>query len=597
MKGRKIIEAVGKVLGKSLDEVREIKIDFANHENNDTIDLFLAKYPWIEKYYNTMLGVPIAFGVHPAGMLGSPVDLSEHIGFAWSKTKKSYYCQGDMKAVDSLNYVKYDVLGLKNVGVIADTYRYLGIDYQWSEDLDWNDKDVYEDITKSGNIGVFQFEGDYAHKMLSEFDPKSVSDITLVTACIRPSGESYRDKVMKHEKHSNPSKAIDKLLEDSLGYLVYQEQQIAFLQELCGFTGGQADETRRAIGKKDEEKMRILLPQIEQGYIDTSDRTEEDARKEIQEYLQVFIDSASYSFGYNHATAYSMVGYQCAYLRYHHPVEFITALLNNADDLSDIESATQLARVKGIEIKNPKFGVSSSEYRFEDGVIYKGIKSVLNVSEQSAIDLLSISTENKIESFYELLRASEGYPSINKTKIASLIKIDFFDMFGLAKTLEKKREIFEKYFGKKIIKKEGINRVVNKIARKFVEDKTEGWKETAKQFRFVSEDFLPELFKYLPEADYTDQEKAINQLTYLRYLQDGKLKSKTIGYIRWKSKKQSNNFNVMFTDGTNAWVKIQSDEDIEIARGQYIIIESMIKSKRDNIILSYKLIEGVKYDI
>lgn len=107
-------------------------------------------------------------------------------------------------------------------------------------------------------IGIFQFEGEFAFQMLRQYEPHSIFDMSLVTAALRPSGASYRDDLMQHKPHKNPSPIIDELLADNNGYLIYQEDVIKFLQQICGFSGSDADNTRRAIGRKDEERLKKL---------------------------------------------------------------------------------------------------------------------------------------------------------------------------------------------------------------------------------------------------------------------------------------------------------------------------------------------------
>ena len=121
--------------------------------------------------------------------------------------------------------------------------------------------------------------------------------MSLVTAMIRPSGASYRDELVQRHIHHNPSKQIDELLKDNLGYLVYQCDIIAFLQQICGLSGGEADNVRRAIGRKDVERLEAALPSILEGYCNSSDKPREVAENEAKEFLQVIEDASSYMFG------------------------------------------------------------------------------------------------------------------------------------------------------------------------------------------------------------------------------------------------------------------------------------------------------------
>lgn len=121
--------------------------------------------------------------------------------------------------------------------------------------------------------------------------------MSIVTACIRPSGASYRDELLARKPHTNPSPIIDDLLKDNLGYLIYQEDTIKFLQQICGLSGSDADEVRRAIGRKQKERLEAALPSILDGYCDKSEKPRAEAEQEAKEFLQIIEDSASYQFG------------------------------------------------------------------------------------------------------------------------------------------------------------------------------------------------------------------------------------------------------------------------------------------------------------
>ena len=145
--------------------------------------------------------------------------------------------------------------------------------------------------------GIFQLEGAFAHDCVKRFNPKNIFDLCLVTACIRPSGSSYRDDLLARKIHKNPSKIIDDLLENNLGYLIFQEDTIQFLQQICGLSGSEADNVRRAIGRKQKERLDKAMPSILEGYCNKSDKPREQAELEAKEFLQVIEDSASYQFG------------------------------------------------------------------------------------------------------------------------------------------------------------------------------------------------------------------------------------------------------------------------------------------------------------
>ena len=273
----------------SLNFADKVKKEYEN--NPDAAKDF---YPEIFKYFDGLLGTKVSQSVHPAGMVISPVTLPDNYGIF---EKDGELCMWlDMEELHECGLVKYDFLILKNVQIIRDAYRMLGKPYPKSHEIDWNDQDVWSDMTRHP-AGIFQFESDYAFDLLRRFKPTSIFDMCLVTAAARPSGTSYRDRLIKREKNKNPSKMIDDLLADNNGFLIYQEDTIKFLQQICGLSGSEADNIRRAIGRKQAERLQAALPRILDGYCNKSDKPRGIAEQEAKAFLQILEDSASYQFG------------------------------------------------------------------------------------------------------------------------------------------------------------------------------------------------------------------------------------------------------------------------------------------------------------
>ncbi len=222
----------------ALHKCERIKKDCDNLINANT-DLFY----YLDGLKNTI----IAKGSHPSGIIGSPIMLEDNVGL--------FHRNGDinqpistcaMKSIDSLNYVKFDILGLKTVGIIKDICNYIKKDYPKSHEVNWNDENVWNNMIQAKQ-GVFQFEGDYAHDLLKNFKPRTINHMSMVNAALRPSGKSYRDRLIAGEFNNNPSEEIDELLKDNNGYLIFQEDTIKFLTDICDFTGSAADTTRRCL--------------------------------------------------------------------------------------------------------------------------------------------------------------------------------------------------------------------------------------------------------------------------------------------------------------------------------------------------------------
>lgn len=414
-------------------------------------DAARAAYPEIFTYYDGLRGVKTSQSVHPAGMVISPVMITDQYGLMH---KDGELCLlFDMDTTHDVGLVKYDFLGLKTLSVIQDTCKYAKYPMPKYHTLDWKDQDVWRDIT-ADPISIFQFESKFAADALKRFKPHSLEDLSLVTACIRPSGASYREKVFEHIPNTNPTPEMDEVFKDSLGYCVYQEQIIQALITLCGFSGGQADTIRRAIASKKPEKIEAAIPKIRDGYCSVSTKPREVAEKEVSDFLQVIQDASGYSFGYNHSIGYCLVSYICGWLRYYFPCEYIAAYLNNADNDADLDTGRALAKRYHIDVLPPKFGLAKSSFQpYPDKKqIIQGLQAIkgCGISHGDALYELS---QNKYDCFIDLLIDIKTKTKINSTLLQSLIDIDFFSDFGNQTELTSIMSFYEKYAGKKTLKK------------------------------------------------------------------------------------------------------------------------------------------------
>ena len=347
------------------------------------------KYPKIFYYFDGLVGTTVSQSIHPAGVVISPITLPDNYGVFYKDGMQIINL--DMEDVHDSGLVKYDILALRNVDIIRDTCKQAGLPYPTVDTMDFEDKAVWEDMTKS-RVGIFEFEKPYAMDLLKKYNPSKISDVSMINAALRPSGASYRDRLVNHEVNKNPSKEIDDLLSDTSGFLLYQEQIIAFLQNLCGYSGSEADTCRRMIARKHPEELEAELPKILDGYCNHSTKPREEAEKEAQTFVQIVSDASSYMFGKNHSDGYSIVAYYCAYYRYHYPGQFITAYLNTANGQEDIQDGTELARQKNIRITAPKFRKSIDKYIYDSDAnqIHKGIGSIKYISADCSDQLYAM---------------------------------------------------------------------------------------------------------------------------------------------------------------------------------------------------------------
>ena len=436
------IENIGRALKIPLGEVDKIK-DLADED----YDKFKKEYPQVEKHVKILKGVYESIGSHPSGFVVSPIDLSENIGLCRTKESKYMVSQINMKELDSLKFVKLDMLGLDNMEIINEACELAGIERLTPDNMDFSDENVWKAM-KDDTVGVFQWESESAARFIKDMfsedtlnnikesgvDSSFLDLLSIGNGAIRPAGDSYRDKLSKGIPEDNEHDALNKFLSSTLGQLIYQEQIMEFLVKFCGFTMGESDLVRRGLAKKSGTEQ--FIPSIKKGFIQTMvneyGETQGHAEYIIERFLQVIIDSSDYGFSSNHSYPYSMIGYANAWLRHHYPLEFITAFINVREKKSDkIAAITNYAKRHDIEIKPIRFGKSRGKYSLntDEGSVYKGLRAIKYMNRIIAEELYDLS-KNKFSSFTELLIEIVEKTSVDTRQLDILIRLNFFEQFG-----------------------------------------------------------------------------------------------------------------------------------------------------------------------
>ena len=449
------------------------------------------EYPDVFKYVDLVNGTIVSIGTHPCGMIVSPHPLDDTIGLCTTSTDPYVVSQIYMKEIDSLNYVKLDLLALDTIELISETCKLAGIPMLTPDTLDVNDDDVWNSM-REDTTQIFQWEGttgaDYIRKLLSNKNieklkaaNESVDKMSLITignSAIRPAGASYREDLANGVVRKTGSEAIDNFLAPTFGYLVYQEQIIFFLHLYCGFTMGEADVVRRGFAKKTGTAQ--FIPRIKDGFIKTMTEqyglTTEKAEEDIVAFLKVIEDASSYLFSLNHSEPYSFEGYASAWLRYHYPLEFITVALNiNRDKEEKTAALTAYAKKVGIPIVAPVFRHSKAQYFCDkqEDVIYKGIGSIKFMNANVADELYNLK-DKCYNNFVKLMEDIKSLTSLNSKQLDILIKINFFKEFGDINKLLKCVEVFGELYGRKNLKKTKASKlgIPTKICLEYSEKET-----------------------------------------------------------------------------------------------------------------------------
>ena len=443
---------------------------FKEHREADyyaALERAKADYPEVFYYFDGIYGAKVSQSVHAAGIVVSPVTLQDNYGCFWKDGE--LVINIGMEEIHEIGLVKFDLLILNNIGIINDTCKMAGIPYPKSYTVDFDDQRVWQDMMRSP-VGIFQFEASHAFKLLKDFGTKSIFDMALINAVNRPACASFQDDLVARKPHKNPSELIDKLLERNGGYLVYQEDTLRFLQEICGFSGSDADNVRRAIGRKQKERLEEALPAILDGYCAKSGKPREIAEQEAMEFIHILEDSASYQFNYSHAVAYSIVGYYLAWLRCYYPGEFISVYLNRAKVTEDQVNGAELAKLYGIRLTPPKYEISTADYTYDkaENTIAKGLSSLKGYGK-AVCDNLHAAGQLHRPYFVDALRDLDAL-SIKAAKVQPLINIDYFSAFGNIPELSKILTLFDMFRqGKaKTVKKEKVaGSDVEKILQSF----------------------------------------------------------------------------------------------------------------------------------
>ncbi len=435
-------------------------------------------YPEIFKFVDIVNGTIVSIGTHPSGVLISDLPINELVGLCSISTSDYPVSMLNMKELDELMYVKLDILGLDNLGVINDTCKTLGIERLTPDNTDLDDMEVWKSIRDDTTL-IFQWESNSAQQYLKKF----MSDSTLKIAqekipnfsmlkwlsfgngLIRPACASFRDSVAEGHFYDNGFDALNKFLAPEAGRIAMQETIMRFLVKFCGYSQAESDNVRRAIAKK--KGTETLLPEIEERFIDYCSKeyemTAEECSAIIKPFIQIILDASAYGFSWNHSDAYSAVGYICGYLRYYHPLEFLTAALNIFDDDMDKTMAiTSYANKVGIRVTMPKFGISKSKYEFDANkrVIAKGLASVKYLSAAAASELYDLAHSKHYLSFMELLADIDSKTTVNSRQLEILIHLDFFSDFGNQRELLRMVDVYTTLFKKgqaKQIKKAEID--------------------------------------------------------------------------------------------------------------------------------------------
>lgn len=422
---------------------RDIKVNLTNcfkyvdelREARDSSNPMLAN---TLKYAEMLEGTVRQTGVHACGLIIGSDDLINLVPLSTAVDKETkedkVITQFEGSVIEDIGLVKMDFLGLKTLSIIKDTLANIkkskGIDID-IDNIPLNDKKTYKLFSRGDTVAIFQFESAGMQKYLKDLKPSKFEDLIAMNALYRPGPMEYIPQFVnrKHglEKIEYPFPIMEKRLKETYGITVYQEQVMLLSRDLAGFTRGQSDELRKAMGKKLKDKMEALHAK----FIEGATKNGYGPREKLEQIWADWAKFASYAFNKSHATCYSLLAYQTAYLKAHYPAEFMAAnLTRNKDDITEVSKLMDECKARKIKVLGPD--VNESDLMFtvnKEGNIRFGLGGVKNVGDGAVEAIIEEREKNgKFKGIFDFVERV-NLNACNKKAIESLAYAGGFDAF------------------------------------------------------------------------------------------------------------------------------------------------------------------------
>jgi len=385
------------------------------------------------KYAEVLEGSVRQTGVHACGIIIGRDSLDNYIPLCTAKDTDLYSTQYEGSQVESVGLLKMDFLGLKTLSIIKDALENIkkskGIDID-VDALPLDDQKTFELFSNGETTGIFQFESTGMKRYLRDLKPNRFEDLVAMNALYRPGPMEYIPQFIRrklgNEPIDYPLPVMEKYLNDSYGITVYQEQVMLLSQELAGFTKGEADSLRKAMGKKkksimDEMKVKFVEGCSKNGY-------DETIVNKIWSDWEAF---AQYAFNKSHSTCYALVAFQTGYLKAHYPAEYMAAVLSrNISDIKKITTFMDETRRMGMEVLGPDVNESYVKFTVnKDGNIRFGLGGIKGVGEAAVLQMIEEREKNGLyKDIYDLVERV-NLNSLNKKNLEAMAVAGAFDRF------------------------------------------------------------------------------------------------------------------------------------------------------------------------
>ncbi len=375
--------------------------------------------------------------LHASGVVISDKPLYEYLPLY--KDKSGNIVTGfEGKYLEKTGLIKFDLLALATMSVIDKTkslvkqYRNIDVDLNT---IDLDDPKLYEAMQKGDSVALFQLESSGMQNTLKKVKPSKIDDIIAVNAMYRPGPIQFIDDFVKNKEKgvtANKIPALNDILKETYGVIVYQEQVMRIASEIAGFSLEEADYVRKVISKKEGEEFPILHEKFVKGAVGKGMK-----KKDAEEIFSQLKGFAEYAFNKSHSAAYAIVAIWTSYLKAYYPIEFLTANLSNtatkkSQQSSKLSHYINYCKKLGIPVLGPDINRSNKDFSIEQGKIRFGFLAIKNVGEAAIDSILRTRKEQAFESFWDfLVRVDQS--KVNRKVVESLIKSGAFDFTGSAR--------------------------------------------------------------------------------------------------------------------------------------------------------------------
>jgi DNA polymerase III subunit alpha len=447
--------------------------------------------------------------IHASGLVIAPGNVTDYVPLSKVTGEDNVFCtQYDMNQLEDAGLIKIDFLGLKELKVLGRALELINKRYGinlTSDDIPLDDEKTYELFSSGSTIGIFQFSKSKMRESLAKLKPRNINDLAAMNALYRPGPmkliPDFIDKRFERKPITYLHPKMEDTLKETYGIIVYQEQVMQIARDVAGFSLAEADNMRKAMGKKIKSKMIEIKEKFIEGAVKNN-----VSKKVAVEIFKLILDFADYGFNKSHGVAYSILAFYSAYLKTHYPLEFLTvSMVCRKDDETELQQLANECRKMKISLRPPDINESEMDFaiRYSDsksdseniGEILYGLSAIKNVGEKAAQNIIDERNANgTYMGFIDFLKRVD-LRLVNKKCVENLIFSGAFDTIDpnrnkLFLNLERSTLYAQRYCSSQEAKGQ------------------EGLFATNENSKVVNQDYIIQNYEEFPEAEKYNKEKA-----------------------------------------------------------------------------------------